>query len=200
MKGCMKSSYNAQGVGNVSGKYYVDCSDLERLADKMAEFPRESDKAMVRSLNRTLSRVVTTTHKEVQEEYSPLRKGINSALKKERANLSKLQAKAIYTGNPLTLEGFKKKIPSNRFRAPVKVWVKKTPAVNRPYPVLFGARKGKVYKREIGTREIGGAPTVSVPQMVSNEDVYERIAKDAEQYLTKEFARDLEWRLSQLDD
>lgn len=196
----MKLSYNEQGVGNVSGNYYVDCKDLERLADKMAEFPRESDKAMVKSLNRTLSRVVTTTHKEVQAEYSPLRKGINSALKKERANQSKLQAKAIYTGNPLSLEGFKKRIPSNRFRAPVKVWVKKAPAVNRPFPVLFGARKGKVYRREAGTREIGGAPTVSIPQMISNEDVYEKIAKDAEQYLTKTFAHELEWRISQLDN
>ena len=184
----------------MGGTYYVDCSDLDKLADKMLLFPKQSTQAMSKSLNKTLNRVASTTRKEVLKDYSPLLRGVNDVLVKKRANYSRLQAEAIYTDSQLKASGFSKSLIKTGNRSPVKVKIKKRFVTSGSNPVMFSGRGSEIFKRPLGSRDVRTVYTVSIPQMVSNDEVYARIAKDAGIYLSKTFAHELEWRISQLMD
>ena len=173
----------------------VDDSQLKKLED----LPEVGKKAMSTALNKTLNRVVRTTTEEVNAEYSPLRRGVKSAMTLKRANWNKLEAEAIFTGRQIKASGFSRRIPKNRYRAPVALKVKKNFVTSSGNPVImFGGHGREVFRRRMGTDKVETAYTLSIPQMVSNEVVYQRVAEDAQNYLRKEFDKELIRRVNLL--
>lgn len=181
---------------------YCDTSDLKRLIKDVEDIlsPQTTHAAMASALNRTLTYVSAETKRQVKSEYA-VTKSIDKSLKKEKATRSKLTAAAVYTDKPIPLFVFKHTAAQNRFRSPVTVTVKKSNGAqthNGSNPAMFKAYRNKIKLRDPGKRTIRGAYTVSIPQMVANDDVYDTIAKKAEVKLYERLEHELKWRISKI--
>lgn len=181
---------------------YCDTSDVDELLKDLQGFlsPQTSHAALASALNRTLTFVTAETKRQVKDEYA-VTKSLDKSVEKKKATRSDLTAEAKYTGKPLPLFIFKNTAPENRYRSPVSVLVKKSNGMQThsgSNPAMFKAYGNKIKIRDAGQRNIRGAYTVSIPQMVRNDEVYEVIAKKAEDYLYKRLVHELERRLSKL--
>lgn len=186
----------------MSRTIYCDTSDLGKLITKFeTELSQPTmRRAMASALNKTLGYVGAETKREVNKEYAVPR-SITKALTEKRATSSRLEAVAKYQDSPLPLFLFKYRAASNRYRSPVSVMVKRSNGMKThtgSNPAMFKAYGNKIKLRDTGQRNIRGAYTVSIPQMVANEEVYDEIAKKAEVRLYKNLEHELEWRLSKL--
>ena len=181
---------------------YCDTSDVEKLMKDMQAFlsPQTIHAAMASALNRTLTFVSAETKRQVKAEYA-VTKSLDKSVEKKKATRSDLTAEARYTGKPLPLFIFKNTAPANAYRSPVSVLVKKSNGMQThsgSNPAMFKAYGNKIKLRDSGQRNIRGAYTVSIPQMVASDEVYEVIAKKAEEKLYERLHHELEWRISKL--
>lgn len=181
---------------------YCDTSDVDELLKGLQGFvsPQVTHAALSSALNRTLTFVSAETKRQVKAEYA-VTKSLDKSVEKKRATPGDLTAEAKYTGNPIPLFVFRNSAPDNIYRSPVSVLVKKSNGMQThggSNPAMFKAYGYKIKLRDAGHRNIRGAYTVSIPQMVRNDKVYDEIAKKAEKYLYKRLVHELEWRLSKL--
>ena len=181
---------------------YCDTSDLRNLLKGVEGIlsPQTTHAAMASALNRTLTFIGAETKRQVNAEYA-VRKSLNKALTEKKATRSNLTAVAQYADKPLPLFIFKNTAPDNNYRSPVSVLVKKSNGMQThtgSNPAMFKAYGHKIKLRYPGQRNIHGAYTVSIPQMVASDEVYDVIAKKAEDYLYKRLEHELEWRISKL--
>ena len=181
---------------------YCDTGDLDKVMKELQAFvsPQTSHAAMASALNRTLTFIGAETKRQVKSEYA-VTKSLDKSVEKKKATRSDLTAEAKYTGKPLPLFIFKNSAPDNRYRSPVSVLVKKSSGMQThsgSNPAMFKAYGNKIKLRDSGQRNIRGAYTVSIPQMVANDEVYEVIAKKAEDKLYERLLHELEWRMSKL--
>lgn len=162
---------------------YCDTSDLDKMIEEFRKTMTEDEcrAALSKALNKTLDFVGAETKRQVQGEYY-VTKSLQKSVQKKKATRADLSAEAIYTGKPIPLFVFKHTAPQNAFRSPVTVTVKRS---NGPQthtgsnPAMFRAYGRKIKLRQPGERNIHGAYTLSIPQMVSSDAVYEEIAKKA---------------------
>ena len=178
----------------------VDASKLEKLAEGLSDYPQQMYAAMASALNRTLTFVGAETKRQVQAEYA-VTKSINKSVKMTKATKRNLTAIATYTDKPIPMFVFKNTYKRNRFRSPVTVTIKKSNGArthNGSNPALFRGYGKKIMRREGGEENIRTAYTLSIPQMVSSDEVYKVIADKAEEYLYKRMEHEVEYRLSKL--
>lgn len=183
--------------------FYCDPSDLEQKIEKVKQVlsPQSVHAAMSSALNRTLTFVSAETKRQVQAEYA-VTKSIDKSVKKTKATSRRLIAEAAYTDKPIPMFVFKHKVPANQYRSPVSVLIKKSNGMRThegSNPALFKAYGGKkIIRRDAGQKNLHTAYTVSIPQMVANDKVYEVIAKKAEDKLSERFEHELDWRMSKI--
>ena len=182
---------------------YCDTSDLKKVLKKAEGIlePKTTHAAMASALNRTLTFVGAETKRQVKGEWA-VTKSISKSVKKKKATRTKLVAEAIYTGKPIPMFVFKHTAAENMYRSPVSITIKKSNGMrthNGSNPALFKAYSGKkIMRKEAGQRNLRTAYTVSIPQMVASDDVYDVIAKKAEDKLRERLQHELEWRISKL--
>lgn len=187
----------------MSNIIYCDTSDLSKLLKKVEDIlsPQSTHAAMASALNRTLTFVGAETKRQVQAEYA-VTKSISKSVKMKKAKANHLVAEAMYTGKPIPLFVFKHSAPQNRYRSPVTVTIKKSNGAQThtgSNPAMFKSYSGKkVSIRAAGQKNIKTAYTLSIPQMVSSDDVYDVIAKKAEEKLYERLEHELKWRMSKL--
>ena len=157
--------------------------------------------AVASALNRTLTFVGAETKRQVQTEYA-VTKSINKSLSMKKATRVKLRAEANYTDKPIPMFVFKHKVAANRYRSPISITIKKSNGMqthNGSNPALFKAYGNKkIMRRDAEQKNIKTAYTVSIPQMVASDDVYNVIAKKAEEKLRERINHELEWRMSKI--
>lgn len=181
-----------------------DTKDLEKLINSVKGImaPQKLHSAMAAALNRTLTFVSAETKRQVQEEYA-VTKSIDKSLDKEKATRSKLVAVAKYTDKPIPMFVFKYTAARNQYRSPISILIKKSNGMQShgKNPNMFKAygSKRKIMIREDGEKSLRTAYTLSIPQMVASDEVYNVIAKKAEDYLYERLKHEIEWRLSQVD-
>lgn len=178
----------------------IETDDVQRAMRKFPAFPREAHAAMNSALNRSISRVVTNITKEVAVDYAVKRGQIKKTIGVKRSRISTLEAEAEVTDRRIKMGSFQFKYEKNRYRSPVSVKIKNTNGFvkSTSRPALFQA-KGQIYHRTPNDKyPIGWAFTLSIPQMVANDDVYERISEDANQFLHERFEHELNFRLQRL--
>lgn len=183
---------------------YCDTSDITELAKKARGILSDGSirQATATGMNETLKHIAAATKKQVQAEYY-VTKSIDKSLEKKRASASDLTAEARYTGKPIPLFVFKHTAARNQYRSPVTVTIKRANGAQTSgsNPVLFKTysyKYKKVMRRDAGQKNIRTAYTVSIPQMVRSDEVYEAVAKSAEQYLYKRVAYQLQKRIDKL--
>lgn len=176
----------------------IDTDELEKAMNKFPAFPKQAHGAMNASLNRTISRVVTNITKEVAVDYAVKRGQVKKTIGVKKSNESTLRAEATVTDKRIKMGSFKFKYEHNRYRSPVSVKIKNSGGYVRSTskPALFQARN-QIYHRTPNDPKykIGWAFTLSIPQMVSNDEVYDRIADDAHKFLLERFEIELKYRI-----
>lgn len=183
-----------------------DTSDLERLIKGLEGILEDGTirQCVAGALNDTLPHIAAQTKREVQAEYL-ITKSIDKTLEKKKAKTSDLTAEARYTDKPLPLFVFKHSAPTSGNRSPVKIariaGKSKTVGYSSEGEGVFKTknyRHKKIMVRAAGQRNIRTAYSVSIPQMVANDGVYEAIAKDAEPFIYRRLEYRINKRLDKL--
>ena len=178
----------------------LDTSEVKKLADRLSACPQMMHAATASALNRTLTFIGAETKRQVKKEYA-VTKSISKSVKMTRATKSNLTAKATYTDKPIPMFVFKHTVARNRSRSPVSITIKNSNGKRTHLgsnPALFRGYGKKIMRREDGSKNIRTAYTLSIPQMISNEDVYNEIAEKAEEHFMKRLEHEVTWRLEKL--
>lgn len=178
----------------------VDCTDVKELTKDLQVCPQLYRQATASALNRTLTFIGAETKRQVQQEYA-VTKSIQKAFTKKRATQNNLTAEAIYTDKSIPMFVFKHTAAQNRFRSPITITIKKSNGKqthNGSNPALFRGYGKKIMRRESGEKNIRTAYTLSIPQMVANDDVYKVIADKAQEHFYKRLEHEVDWRIKKL--
>jgi hypothetical protein len=185
---------------------FVDTKQLERLTFELKGFEEKVGKAAYHALNRTLDQVVTQVGRIVPKSYSIKAKEVKDSFKRgiKRPSKEDLTASITSYGSTLSLAHFphSPQAPSKR-KYRVKVSIKKDKgrtAVNTsplPFIASTGAKSAdktqfNVFRREGKSRlPITVVRTLSIPQMITNENVAEQIQKFATEKLNERLEHEI---------
>ena len=163
----------------------IDVKELDKLSVEFIAFPRECKGAMATAMNRAISKGKTGMSKEVQKEYAVrTQKAIKSTLSTKKASKNSLYAEITSEGKRIRAADFKYK-PQTWRGKPLEVNIKKSRGFvkSTARPLMFtpykkGTRRAGrgIYRHENGSREFSTVFTLSVPQMIKNNKVYEGIS------------------------
>lgn len=186
----------------------VDTEELKRVAVELSAFPKVAPKAMSAALNRTIATVKTDMRREAVAAYEVKSGDVSKSLSVKRATPNRLTAEAISVGRPIALIHFKvkpRKPPTKRTNKQVLVKIKKSEgyaAVGTKPSAFVQSANGavNVFKRTGKSRlPIKRLYSLSVPQMISNEQVITRIKDKAHETLNKRVTHEIEYRLNKLE-
>lgn len=196
----------------------IDDKQLKQTVKKLSAFPKEIPKATVSALNRTITFTNKTIKKEVVSKYSIKSGEVQQTLTMKKANYSNLTTYIICEGRRYTLAHFERNLKGAiKKGGAINVQIKKgsTKAVNTS-PGAFVAsmsgpkKKGKLKRKTTtGTfliaQRVGAARypikvlrTLSVPQMISSNDISEKVLKESQNVLQKRIEHEVEYRLSKI--
>ena len=174
----------------------VDSRDVEILKASLAKYPKESRIALVNALNRGVIRARKLMAQEAVRNYNIKSAEVKNTIEIERASTSKVEAKATSEDKMLKLSKFKYSYDNaETVRTPVRVAVKKggKKLISSQPPVFYG--KGDLFHRASATdQRVRMAMTLSIPQMISNEEVFQQIQEEGNQYVHERLIHELEYR------
>lgn len=185
---------------------FVDTKQLERLTFELKGFEKQVGTAAYHALNRTLDQVITQVGRIVPKSYAIKATEVKASFKRgiKRPSKENLTASITSYGSTLSLAHFphSPQAPSSK-KYKVKVTIKKDKgrtAVNTS-PLPFIASTGtksadktqyNVFKREGKSRfPITVVRTLSIPQMITNENVAEQIQKIASDKLNERLEHEI---------
>lgn len=158
-------------------------------------------KAAMYSVNRVVQRTRTDTTREAAKDYFVRVGDVRKAIVVKKANMTTLTGYITATGKPLELKQFKvnpmKVQHRGRKNRRLRARVKRNSGGNMLngafVAVLKDHKEENIYER-VGKeryilKKLFGP---SIPQMIKNEDVIDRISKTAEQRLNDETNRQIE--------
>lgn len=181
----------------------IDRELLEDIIDRLGTMSNKAPQVISSALNRALTNVASNISKEVRQDYNIKAADIKSTLDKTRASKSNLSAIVRSRGNLIPLDRFKvspKKVAPKR-KSPIKIGVKKDGVKPLKGAFVSDISGIKVFKRQGKTRlPIDRLFGPSVPQMLKNEEIRERINREGQETfyrrLDHEINRILERRAS----
>lgn len=184
----------------------VDIKSVNRVMVDLRNLPKEMPKAVMQAVNRTVDHVYTHTSREVRKEYAIKDKDVKSTLKKVKASPGKIEAGVISKGRTLTIYHHfrvspKKPTPGKRYRVKVVIKKGKMETIDTdPKPFIATANNAtQVFKRTGPKRKpLVVLRSLSVPQMISNEQTYSRIQKLAGDMLEKRIEHEINRRLNKI--
>lgn len=178
----------------------IDDQELKKSVKKLCQFPNEIPKATSSALNRTLTFTKKRLNQEVRKIYSIKAGEIQKTLEVRKANTSNLSASIVSIGSRLTLGRFSSNIGSWKRGSPIKVKIKKTSKTLNSSPKAFVTNltgNAHIVRREGKTSyPIRMFRTISVPQMISNSKVSDKLMREAGEQLQKRINHEVEYRLS----
>ncbi len=186
----------------------IDTKGLDILVVGLKGFEKEMPKAAFSAVKRTLSSVRTAIGKIVPTEYQIKSTDVKKAISKPKVKMGNMtSAHLVVKGSTLSFSHFRftPKTPGTKRRVKVKIMKKGTykriDTEPKPFVMHTGAMsvdkvQHNVFKR-VGMQRfpITVLRSLSVPQMVGNEDVAEKIQKTALQKLDERLQHEIEYRL-----
>jgi len=185
---------------------FIDTKQIERLAIELKGFEAEVAAATVSALNRTIDYTVTQVGRIVTKEYAVKTSEVKASFKGgiKRPSAKSLEASIVSTGYLLSLAHFphSPSAPSKR-KYKVKATIKRAggrKVINtdpKPFVAGTGASSAdkvqfNVFKRIGKTRlPITVLRTLSIPQMITNEQVAETIQKAANEKMAERLEHEI---------
>lgn len=188
----------------------IDVKDLAKLDILEKQFPKETNLAMVKSINRSLTHARKEIAKEVTQEFKIASTPVKKTMVLKKANYSNPSGEIVSTGLRLRMGLFphtKSRVTKRGVVKPPQITIKKGMKKELPRNFFtFDSRvtgKNEVFKRDNkGRYGYGYGFTVSIPQMISDIDgekgAYPRIRESTERQFNKEFNHEVEYRLGDL--
>lgn len=177
----------------------VDSRQLRRVTIELRGVQNQIPGAMASALNRTLDFTATHTTKLVTQEYAVKAKDVKATMRKKKASKSDLSCYINSTGHTISLMHFKvtpRKYSKRRYKA--KVQIKKSGGKQEIKGAFVQTMNGatNVWKRE-GRRRlpVRMLRTLSIPQMISNEKVDEKVSRLAGEKLNERIQHEIDFRL-----
>jgi len=182
----------------------VDVRSLNRIVSGLSNFQKEMPGAISSSLNRTVDFMNTRVGKLVSGEYEISAKDVKKTIKKIKSSKGSLKAGIRSTGGTLTFSHFKFTPKSPGKKGKVKVRVKK----KEGYKEINTAQKVFVQNITGVTQLVTRAGSarlpihilrsLSVPQMIGNENVGNIVQVEASRKLEERVQHEIEYRLNKL--
>jgi hypothetical protein len=180
----------------------IDTTDLNRIARGLSHFQSEIPKATAAALNRTVDFIYTKAAQVISSEYEIKSTDVKKSSKKIKANNGNMRAGLIYSGNSLSLTNFKFTPKKRGTKKQVKVKIKRSEGYKNVGPKSFVQiinGKTGIWAREMNRRyPIKLLKTISIPQMVINANVNNKIQDEAQNKLLQRMDHEIEYRLNRL--
>ncbi|MCI8993165.1 MAG: hypothetical protein HFG80_10685 [Eubacterium sp.] len=178
----------------------VDEAQLNDIKKRLGKLEGKAPAVLRNAINRAAQKAKTETKQEVASRYIILQKDVAETIRVTKASTSKLSAKLTSVGSPRALTKFKvspKRIVTRTKRgkpspAVYKAQVMKAgelkPLSGDPkafFATMKSGHKGimeRVSSRRLPIKELYGP---AIPSMVKNEEVLEKIKKEAAETLEK---------------
>lgn len=181
---------------------YLKLSDsqVEKAQRMLSGIKGGAEKAMARAINRAVENAKSNVVSSVRENYTAKAGDIRKTIKISKANPKKLQAAVTSVSQLVELSSFKvsPKTVNGKRRSPIRAAVKK--GSPKPLGQAFIARvngKNRVFERvgakRLPVRQLYGP---SIPQMIGNPSVLNKIMEQAQQTLEKRLDHEISAMLS----
>jgi len=179
----------------------VSSEQMDRIEGELKRVPKEIPKVITRAVNRAATAGRTEATKEARQDYYVKAKSIRDTIRIDKATYADPHAMILSRGKLLALSKFRitPKSPAPNRTKPIKVRVKRGEGGEIPNAFVSSMNSGHVgvYKRvgekRLPITELYGP---SIPQMLDNEDVRERVEERAteaiDERLTHEVNRVME--------
>lgn len=174
-----------------------DEANMQRAIGACLMIPKEAKKASISAINRTLTHVRKSASVHVRERYLAKAAAVKKSFTMKKASSGHLAGVAISKGTALPLTAFKITRPK---RGPMRVKVLRS---SSPKPVrgLFVGRFPKGYEGPMMRTSPSRYPLKtpfgpSIPIMIGNDQVVEKIEADADKFFNARFAHEVDYRLS----
>ena len=156
----------------------INDSEMRAIQRRLGTFADKAPNAISNALNRAVSTMSSNISKEVRKDYHVKATDVKSTLKIFRASKSKLSAEIKSSGEALGLDKFKvsPKTVNPKRKSQLKIAVK-----NDGVKKILGAFVANLNGTKVFTRDgkkrlpISRKFGPSVPQMVGNENIVEKI-------------------------
>lgn len=203
----------------------IDTKSLDKIVKGLSYFGKEMPGAAASAVNRTLDYVNTQVKRTVTAEYAIKQTDVTACATKKKASKSNLSAGITYKGRLLSLAHFphNPSVPgTGRY---IKVKIKKSEGYKTLGPSQGRGRKGKKGERQsvpwpfVGPTGAKSADkvqanvfqrtgksrfpikvlkTLSVPQMITNTNVEEKIQAQAAAKLQERVNHEIKYRLDKI--
>ncbi len=186
----------------------IDTSQIKRLTEELKGYEKEVAEATRLALNRTIDFAITTAGREVSTLYAITAKEVKNSFKGgiKKPTTTKLEASILSRGHTLSLAHFpftpktskrgKKSVFQNAVFAKIKK-ARGSVLVKNGFVGSTGATSAEktqynVFKREGKARlPITPIRTLSIPQMITNDEVGEKISKAASEKLNERLEHEI---------
>lgn len=185
----------------MANNVFIDTKDIKKVVIKLSNIPKEIPGATASALNRTLDYTVTQTGREVTKKYAISQKEVKKTMKKQKASKSSLYAHVESKGGLMALHKFPHTPKRYSKKAKVKVQVikgkgKKVMSTSPPAFTQTMENTTGIWKRKGKKRTpVVLLRTLSVPQMISNEETLKSIEEAANKKLQERIEHEIDWRL-----
>ncbi|WP_069997756.1 phage tail protein [Cellulosilyticum sp. I15G10I2] len=198
----------------MSKDVFIDTKKIETLTIELKGFEKEVGEAAYHALNRTLDQVVTQVGRIVPKEYAIKAKEVKETFAGgiKRPSKSNLEASVASRGHTLSLAHFPltpsdpklAKMLEIRYGTPLKVKIKKSSGNKqirtnpKPFLASTGAKSAdktqyNIFKRSGKSRlPIAPVRTLSIPQMITNENIGDQIQNFATEKLNERLQHEIE--------
>lgn len=166
----------------------VDKKMVKEIEKRLGDMNRRAPNAISNALNRAMNNVSSNISKEVRKEYVIKAKDVRETIRKTRATRSNLSATVISRGGAIPLDRFRvsPKTVQPRRKKPIRVEVKKDGLKELLGAFVANINGIKVFKRvgkkRLPIKRLFGP---SVPQMLDNEEVRDKIEKQGQEMFEK---------------
>lgn len=180
-------------------KIQIDGDKLKLVEDMLAHIPKGAERAVSRSMNRTIIGVRTIVTKSVTELYEIKSGDVRETIRIEKASPSKLSARLISSGPVIGLQRFKHSPKSARSRPKIGVRVRvRKDSPMEPYKGAFLTPSIQgIYRRTTRDRlPIERIYGPAVPSMVKTVTDEQQIQDQAGDRFIKELNHEVDFLLT----
>lgn len=186
----------------------IDSKSIDKLAIELKGFEKEVSEATYHALGRTLDQVVTKVGQLVPKEYAIKAKEVKDVVKKglKKPTKTDLSASITVKGHTLSFAHFPftpkkpRKAKKSAFEKAVMVTIKRSKGQTlsrKGFVAKTGAKSQdktqfNVFMR-LGNARLPIAPirTLSIPQMITNEGIAEKVMESASQNLNERLEHEI---------
>lgn len=179
----------------------IKTPNFNKMLTRIKDLDKDTKKAFYRAQNKGVKKFRTEEAKEVRKIYTKVKKSdVTKATKLKLANISNLTAQIKISGNLLPIQDSLLRTKRKTKKGIIKVNIKNnatkilTTSGNKPFLMTVNGKTIVMQRKSKNKYPLKQFKTLSIPQMVGNAEVSDKLMKIAEETIEKEFNRLLNFK------